>query len=1157
MPSSAGSTPPAARSMTGSPLATTDGRPPSMKPTPPPHPRPHPFERQLSQLSALAAACVAPAAEAASESPAASQRSATTAPARRSRSRPSHPRLPSEMIPLRSHSMGCSLAAAQPAAPPEAQPEAQPEAKPEPAAASASACSSPSANPSPSSSGPMSLSPPGSEAFLSPSWPRGTGNDGDDPAAHRALYLKQRMLRVNGSLSYEVDAKTRLADILRETSRSYDVDAASFLGPPALPAAEASPHGVPTPPRTPASPADGAAPAAAAPAAAMPSGRESRQASACHGPDRLPTPSTPSTPGDDLRCWPPPPPAPLMKAMSTASAPLPHLAGARPPAPGVHRPVARSAPEAARCAISLAGAMCPNVVSLRLLDFRRHASGGTGTPPGVAPASQMGFRVSFRTQRIVTDVAPMAAHRQTPWTWLMTYHALIFDVIKIDLCPKKRGTPVGRARLRLRTALRDALVALQAQNARPASVGGQSASGDGASGRSSSLSSSQSGSVRQPHASIIQTELCIPVLRYQCQRGLHLGDVRVQLTFIRDTQRPYFSLRQCYAQEGSAPEMPVRAQSEPLPGLAGAAEKGSAAARPSPLPSQLQSQVQRFCRDLGEVTASASASASALGHPVSDARCMQSPTAESPLTGVDDDLCSPPTELPPQWGEDVARALVETAEADIRHGGDGDADADAAQDAATWRALLAEYCNPSGLENESMGTPRSASGASLLGINLNPLTATGLRELVDLASVFLRQSWRVSTVEFARGFWVLVRYYGRYRRTPLTDRVVRDARPIKIHNYFLRYAIAAYPTLLINYCGYGRGFLRDMLRHKADAKTTREYLGIKKEDMLDWGYTGTHIFKPNYFVVHDRHVNAIVVAIRGSFTVQDIIVDLCSEYEPFKNGSIHRGMLRCAEWLDEHCFDNVCRWIRERGVKALYLVGHSLGAGTGAVLTMLWSSRLAQLSPDGNPASLDFHCYNVATPGVADEAVATDPQWRSLMTTYVNENDIVSRLSYGSIQDFRELLHKAVELERDTAIPRGEKMQQLANFHYELTATNENAKGMIPGRVFYIYKTSRIETAYRPDYPPCHRAARDKHIQHVASSPYTAQMRSTPHPDPFISDPEPHYLIEESDARHFSDFAVRANACHHHFPDKYDNGMRKAYEWIERMSRRSPEASKG
>jgi hypothetical protein len=118
--------------------------------------------------------------------------------------------------------------------------------------------------------------------------------------------------------------------------------------------------------------------------------------------------------------------------------------------------------------------------------------------------------------------------------------------------------------------------------------------------------------------------------------------------------------------------------------------------------------------------------------------------------------------------------------------------------------------------------------------------------------------------------------------------------------------------------------------------------------------------------------------------------------------------------------------------------------------------------------------------------------------------DIVPRASYGSGKDLHELVLEAAKL-LDKDMTMDEKMALLELKHNEILESNRNMKLYVPGNVYCLFKTSKLES---------HK------------------------------DLEPHYICEKTEATQFCDIRLGSNALYHHFLDKYENSLRKVFKKI-------------
>lgn len=166
--------------------------------------------------------------------------------------------------------------------------------------------------------------------------------------------------------------------------------------------------------------------------------------------------------------------------------------------------------------------------------------------------------------------------------------------------------------------------------------------------------------------------------------------------------------------------------------------------------------------------------------------------------------------------------------------------------------------------------------------------------------------------------------------------------------------------------------------------------------------------------------------------------------------------------------------------------------------------------------------------------------------------------------------------------------------HRQLKECEEHSKVYIVGNIYYIYKTSRIYgskgtpppwgdlhsptlakspgefsscssqnssnssssctvASFSPDTPSTIVSATQmdyfsyqpsKTEINFTSSTTSSVSSNTASQHPFIDFAEKHYVVERSDKDHFASVHVKTNMLYHHFPNKYDNGLRKAHEWI-------------
>lgn len=192
----------------------------------------------------------------------------------------------------------------------------------------------------------------------------------------------------------------------------------------------------------------------------------------------------------------------------------------------------------------------------------------------------------------------------------------------------------------------------------------------------------------------------------------------------------------------------------------------------------------------------------------------------------------------------------------------------------------------------------------------------------------------------------------------------------------------------INYAGRGNGMLSDGLRSNADRKSILEYLALKSQDLIELEFHPKGLFLPCYFIAYDQGTNAMVLSIRGSMNLTDTITDLACHYLPWKGGVVHGGMLKAAQSLMKNVIPRVFQLQKDYKCSKVIITGHSLGAGISSLLAMMLSEEHD-----------DVFCYCYGVPSVISTELV--PLSQKNVYSFNYGNDLVPRLSYGSMMDFR------------------------------------------------------------------------------------------------------------------------------------------------------------
>ena len=171
-------------------------------------------------------------------------------------------------------------------------------------------------------------------------------------------------------------------------------------------------------------------------------------------------------------------------------------------------------------------------------------------------------------------------------------------------------------------------------------------------------------------------------------------------------------------------------------------------------------------------------------------------------------------------------------------------------------------------------------------------------------------------------------------------------------------------------------------------------LGVSSEDLLLEHFTdsGTGGHCPKFLFFVDRSTSSLVLAIRGTFSLKDAVLDAVAEEEEFLDGWAHQGILSGAREILSKLSERLTEVLAlpEFSHYRLVVTGHSLGAGTAELITMeLISSNLL--------AGREVRCVALAPPPVFRSDHALPPSLSSAIQIFVNNYDLVPRLSLASV----------------------------------------------------------------------------------------------------------------------------------------------------------------
>lgn len=164
------------------------------------------------------------------------------------------------------------------------------------------------------------------------------------------------------------------------------------------------------------------------------------------------------------------------------------------------------------------------------------------------------------------------------------------------------------------------------------------------------------------------------------------------------------------------------------------------------------------------------------------------------------------------------------------------------------------------------------------------------------------------------------------------------------------------------------------------------------------------VYRAPFIVCLDHDKKSVVVSIRGTLSLHDLITDLTAYAElvhlsDWPRLSVHSGMYQAALWIKEHleqdqvlenAFNKVPNY-------KLVLTGHSLGAGCAGILAILLKEKYP-----------DLICYCFSPPGsLLNFEAATYTQ--SFITSVTLGHDFVGRFTVRTAYDLSRKVIKVLE----------------------------------------------------------------------------------------------------------------------------------------------------
>eukprot|EP00939_MAST-03C_sp_MAST-3C-sp1_P003955 g3955.t1 len=171
---------------------------------------------------------------------------------------------------------------------------------------------------------------------------------------------------------------------------------------------------------------------------------------------------------------------------------------------------------------------------------------------------------------------------------------------------------------------------------------------------------------------------------------------------------------------------------------------------------------------------------------------------------------------------------------------------------------------------------------------------------------------------------------------------------------------------------------------------------------------GTTLKYPCHAIVVDHRTKSVVIAVRGTMSVTDAIIDLMFDPASFPEVhpkmESHKGILGGAREIYKLCEPTLKQLLlgkdsKSKGYK-IVVTGHSLGGGTTYTLgLLLMGLRDDPKSSWELPRDVEIQLWAFAPPPMVSDPALVPTAWRPFIRSFVFNDDIVPRASIGAARE--------------------------------------------------------------------------------------------------------------------------------------------------------------
>ena len=231
---------------------------------------------------------------------------------------------------------------------------------------------------------------------------------------------------------------------------------------------------------------------------------------------------------------------------------------------------------------------------------------------------------------------------------------------------------------------------------------------------------------------------------------------------------------------------------------------------------------------------------------------------------------------------------------------------------------------------------------------------------------------------------------------------------------YVRYATAVYGQAMIYAAEMdARGNFEFERLGELTKDSISKHISIPSEDiqLLDVDYDGD-IHHLRHFVAIDHEHKKVILSIRGTFNLNEVVVDVTAFSREFCGGEAHSEMATMAERVWEKAGPTISSLLNDHPHYGLVVTGHSLGGGTACLLTSMILSKKLVRAPT--------KCFAFASPPVFFPVERASGL--GVTTNFIHQQDVIPAMSMHSVRHLFGLLQTIQTYQRKN-LSRTERLQ--------------------------------------------------------------------------------------------------------------------------------------